>query len=273
MYIIKTNSWASLFSFAAARYPSTLPTVIIESLGIPIMYMTPYLSSYLLGTVKIMLNLVYFVTGFIVAGMVYAVGLLGYKVLKNKAKEKTTALIFLWWIIPIVVYIGIGKNVSPHFFTIILPAQFLIAAIALQKMYQKYAKTTLLIVSAILLFYIFFIVKVYAVVDQNGGTDSLFGIPYKYRVQVVQDIAKDTTTPTIVYYGEDKRNMNWLLTHFGLKPTYKYIQSLDDFKEGYLIFDDYDLYSYSDKAISQEEKDKVRNEPGTNIKHIKIIRR
>jgi hypothetical protein len=198
---------------------------------------------------------------------------LGYRWIKNRAKEKTTALILLWWFIPVLMYIFVGKNVSPHFFTIILPAQFLIAAIALQKMYQKYAKTTLLMVSVIFLFYIFFVVKVYAVVDQNGGTDSLFGVPYKYRVQVVQEIAKETNTPTIVYYRADKRNMNWLFTHFGLTPTYKYIQSLDEFKEGYLIFDDYDFYSYSDKAVSQEEKERVKNEQGTVIKHIKILRR
>ena len=86
-------------------------------------------------------------------------------------------------------------------------------------------------------------------------------------------IAKETKKPHIVYYGADKRNMNWLLTHFGLTPTYKYIKSLDEFDEGYLIFDEYDFYSYGDKSVAQEEKEKVNNEPGKTIKHIKIIRR
>ncbi|HLC72271.1 MAG TPA: glycosyltransferase family 39 protein [Candidatus Nanoarchaeia archaeon] len=269
LYIIKTNSWSSLFAFAAARYPSAFVTVFMESIGIPILYITPKLTPYLLGNVSVLPKFVNGVTTLMMIGVI----VLGIFMIRNRNYEKRELLLLLWLIVPILFYVVIGKNVSPHFFIILLPVQFLILAIALNKISERYKKTTISVIVMIIISYLIFILQFYAVIDENGGTDSLFGVPYKYRVQVIQEIAKETTTPTIIYYGDNKRNMNWLFSHFGITPTYKYVQSLDEFKEGYLIFDEYDFYSYSDKAVSQEEKEKVKNEPGTTIKHIKVLRR
>lgn len=227
----------------------------------------------MLGTVTVIPIFVKIVTGIIIAGVLAALAYTTYRVIKHRTKEKTIALILLWWFTPVLMFILIGKNVSPHFFIPILPAQFLIAAIALNKLKEKCTKTAIVGICLVISCFIFFVINFYTVVDRNGGTDSLFGIPYKYRIEVVQTIAKETATPTIVYYGDNKRNMNWLFAHFGLQPTYQHIQSLEEFKEGNLIFDDYDFYSYDDKALPETEREKVRNLPGTTIKHIKVVER
>lgn len=273
-YNVTNDSFSSL-NFLSERLGEEFSRseALVESFGIPLIVSSNYLGKYWLGDANIFSD---FGRWFNLGSSVLIAGLFAFGMLyiaRNFAKKKTYGVLLDWVLIPIIIIALLGKNVSPHFFVIILPAMFLVIALALEHLTKRISLTYLLL-AIIIVSNIFTFYAVFDFLQQNGGTSAAFGISYKAKMEVVDyvaSIAPDRATP-IYFLDYTKRDFLYLFNKLG----YKHIRgiTLEEFerqKEGVLIVDRYSMFGYAEKNLTKEQNDFLDNANKVNIKNIEIV--
>jgi len=281
IYNLSRSDLVGAFAFLFARYSSTFWTTFVEAVAVPFMFVTPYVGTYLLGTTEIYpmmsVKIVYsvFTVGLVLLLMVALLSLL-WRFFHVKGREqKLLGTLLAWFFVPILLTILSRTNVSPHYLHVVYPVQFIALALLFDSFWKRYRGVIISIIVFVSVLYLLFLGIFYVAVDREGGTTSIYGVPLKYRLAVVDSIKQDadTLSPPIVYYGSPKRNFTYLFQISGMAPEVVVINSTAEFTRGYLIFDDFDFYSYGDRAMPAEEKERILALDGVMIKHIKVIKK
>lgn len=252
-YNIMNNSIGSIFTFLSHRYEANFFHTVIESIGMPILYITPYFGDYLLGNVRFSMPIdafVYILTAFMVVLFLLAI----FSLLKTFFKNKNIRLkiLFIWIVVPILLYILSSKDLSPHYLNILLPSQFIILGIYLNKITKSF-KLLNYLPYILVLANIAFIILFFNLVNENNGTPGIFGVPYKIKYELVNFIKDDSGNTDLIvnYYKGGKRDLNFLFNREGLNPKINIINNIDEYKDGYLILDRFSYYS-NDKGVKEE---------------------
>ena len=245
----------------------------LESFGIPLVVSSNYLGKYWFGNANIFSdfgNWFYLASSVLIAslfifGMIYLA--------RNFVKKKSYGVLLDWILIPILIIVLLGKNVSPHFFVIIMPAMFIVIALALEHLSKKTALAYLLL-AIVIISNVFTFYTAFDFLQENGGTSSAFGLSYKAKMEVVDyitSIAPDKTTP-IFFLDYNKRDFLYLFNKLG----YTNISgiSLEEFekqKEGVLIVDRYSMFGYAEHKLTEEQNDFLDKADKITIKNIEIV--
>ena len=131
--VIANTSPLEPFMFASMRSQENPHLINIrDSLGIPIMMSTNYYGKYMLGNIEIsnypLLNwFFYFIVAITVVLLLVSIVHLGISYLRKKDIKKL--ILLMWLIIPILGFLSLRRNISPHYAILFFPLQFIIIAI------------------------------------------------------------------------------------------------------------------------------------------------
>ncbi|MEK6861875.1 MAG: glycosyltransferase family 39 protein [Nanoarchaeota archaeon] len=254
-YNITNNSIGSIFTFLSQRYEASFFRTVIESVGMPILYTTPYFGKYLLGDVKFSMAvnaLVYILAAFMVVLFSLAI----FSLLKAlfRSKDIRFKILLIWIVVPILLYIMSSKDLSPHYLNILLPSQFIVLGIYLNKISKSF-KLLEYLPYILVLTNLIFIILFFNLVNENNGTSGIFGVPYEIKYELMNFIKDDSKGADLIvnYYKGiiGKRDLNFLFNKAGLNPKINIINDLEEYKDGYLILDRFSYYS-NDKGIREE---------------------
>jgi len=230
-------------------------TLILEAIGIPALLATNYFGKYILGTAQLFENS--FANYYVLAIASIIIGLLllgGLHIFVNLRKDKYK-LLLLWMILPTVFFILLGKNVSPHFFIAIYPAQFILLGLVLGKFYDKAKSATILLILILLISNIAVITGFYSVAARDGGTNGIYHGTYSAREEVAEFILKDAQSQDIVIYGFEKGPNNayrYILEKNKRIVNYKQITNIEEMTNGYFIDD---RYMITARYLTEKEKE------------------
>lgn len=230
-------------------------TLVLEAAGIPALLATNYFGRYVLGTAQLFENM--FVNYYFFAVSSVIIGLLligGLYIFVNLRKDKYK-LFLLWMILPTIFFILLGKNVSPHFFIILYPAQFILLGLVLNKFYDRAKLATMMLIFILIISNIAVITGFYSVVDRDGGTNGIYHGTYSAREEVAKFILEDAQSDSISVYGFEKGS-NSAYTYIFEKNKrtlkYKQITNITEITNGYFIDDKYMIAA---RYLTEEEKE------------------
>ena len=261
----------SVFGFVGDRYESTYLTNIVDGIGIPFMYTTPYLGPYLLGQYQLFPALffdVLYYTIIIIFCLIFGLGVLS--LIKHLASSRFSnpqlLPLLIWLFIPTFLAIISKANISPHYLIILLPVQFVIMALFLDKLITKIPWITYFIVFLVLFNFLF--VTYFYMQMNNQGTSGLFGIPYKHKVELVEqmiDISGDNVV--VNYYPSASGSVyNYLLSIRNKTPDAHILPSVFNYTEGLLLVDSYSFYAHFQQGPTLEEQAFLNTLPSTPIR-------
>lgn len=255
------GSLKDVFIFIGNRYTNPIQTVIIESLGIPVMLTTNYFGKYLLGDSNIyssliIENLSLLLT--IIISLIVIVSILFLIKQYFDTKEKKYSILLLWILIPILGYISKSVNVSPHYMHILYPSLFIVMGISISKLLEKYKKATSCLLIIILLGNIIFITGFFNYIDTNGNTKGLYHESYANKIKTI-DYIKSKEVDNLIFYKSKNGKIEY--TYLS-KLNHTSIDSIYDLKKskGFLILNRFDYRSHIPETnIPKEELDYLFN--------------
>ncbi|MBS3175090.1 glycosyltransferase family 39 protein [Candidatus Woesearchaeota archaeon] len=267
----------------SSRAYSGLFTGFTESFGIPIMLATNYLGSYVYGSSNIFLNpiikyLFFSLTIVLVILIFLSLFYLIIKLKNSKFDLKNNLNIWILLIFlslfPLLYFLRL-KDVSPHYFFLIYPLQFIMIALFLDFLIIRYSKFRKVINYAIIVIIIFQVINIFLLfnyVNQNGSTQmGEFSIPYKHKIEILNYIKQSSgeNTTNIIVYKEFK-SFKYLADREITKLNYNYINSTEELDglSGYLILDRTSMHK---PELSREDELFFNNYPNkTIIKGVEI---
>lgn len=255
---IVSGNIGSVFAFLTQRYESSFFNTLVEAIGMPVLYLTPYFSRYLLGNISFGTAINIFVIMFtIFMSLLFFLAILQLVKLFFKNEDMKAKILIIWIAIPVLLYIISSKDLSPHYLNIILPSQFIIISLYINKLANS-SKIMRFLPYLLIFANILFIMLFYNLVSENNGTSGIFGVPYKIKYELINFIKEDSYDASLIvnYYKGNKRDLNFLFDKIGLSANANVIDSLDEYNEGYLILDRFSYYSY-DKSIPKEQVEKL----------------
>ncbi len=275
LYYNITNDSLSSLNFLSERFSEDFSRseAALESFGIPVLISTNYLGKYWFGNTNIFSdfgNWFYLGSSVLIAGL-FIFGML--YLARNFAIKKTYGVLLDWILIPVIIIALLGKNVSPHFFVIIMPAILIVIALALEHLTKKTAWAYLLL-ALIIISNIFTFSTAFNFLQENGGTSAAFGIGYKAKMEVVNYItisSPDKDTP-IYFLDYSKRDFLYLFNKLGYTNLNGI--TLEEFEkqtEGFLIVDRYSMFGYAEQKLTKEQNEFLDKSDKVTIKNIEIV--
>ena len=166
------------------------------------------------------------------------------------------------------------SNISPHYYFMIYPIQFIIYGFIFEKLFNKFKILSIIIILIIVFSNILSIYALHNYIEKNGSTKGgEFSISYKNKIEVMDFIENNSDNNyKIVYYGRSYKSFNYL---FNLrKNNYEYValnstEQIAKFKGYYLILD---RISYHRTILNDNEtfmgyygRNNDRNENGEHM--------
>jgi 4-amino-4-deoxy-L-arabinose transferase-like glycosyltransferase len=278
-YNFKTNtSIFSPFIYGAYRESSSLITSFSETFGLPIMLATNYLGKYVYGSSDIfgstflsylfLLLTILFVIIFI-ASIIY----LAYKFKIDKNKKYALLLLILF--IPSFLHFIRFSGISPHYFFVLYPLQFVSISIFLSSIYTRlkinYRK---IFVASLVLLTFLFIFNSYLFfnyLDKNGTTSGgQVGITYDTKIEILNYISNQPGSEKIVIPHVSRRTFDYLIK--SKYPNLKFysvnnlseLQKLNNF---YLIIDNKSAYRV---FLNPQDEEYLAKLNKTSIKKVDV---
>ena len=269
-YIIDSNPIKEGFTVLSytqsALKDSTTTTDIIDALAMPFVFSSSYFGDYLTGSFNIFNNILddyYKYVPFIFA-FVFLISMIFF--IKNKLIKKDEnfykyLILFLWFIIPITLMVIRNRSVMPHNLIAIFPVFFIVISMGLFSIFDKLKKKSFFIIflTILILSQLVFIFGFYNFIGNVGGTDGTYGIPYKFKLEAIDYILKDSQTNDPVIFEFTRISEYKKLFYYRKSyPNYIPINNVSEFNDlkGYLILDrvsrDYPrkLTSYEDNYFN-----------------------
>ena len=294
-YNLKNNlqGFKDVIFFTGFQPANTFITNFVEAIGIPVMLATNYFGKYMFGSlnmfnsnINFLFNIIiYLIVLLFIFGFIYLVRyLIKFKNFK-KDNYKKYLLLFLWTAIPIILLIIRNKNISPHYYEILFPVQFIVIALFLDKLinyFKKYNKViyfSYIIIIILVLSQAVFWLGFLNFVDKEGGTNGTYGIPYKYKLEAVNYIIDDAKNKNInlISFNSYPEDYDYLFSLRNIKPNYIIINSSEEFKnldEGYMVIDTFSRYGlHMIGDIPKKEVEFFKNLEGKRIKHLVVVKK
>ncbi len=263
----------------------------IEAVGIPALFATNHLGTYFLGNLNLFskhLDAVFLTLAGIALILLGAgIGCVAYSAVRGKERgEKTKYWItLLWLVLPVILLIIRNKNIGPHFYYILFPVQFIFMAVGIEKgvdffkRIQKRGVVVFLCVLVVLLVLsnAFYFVTFAKKVSEAGSTDGTYGVTYKNKEEVINEIQQDAQSDqlTLVFYKKRDSGFSIILKDKELFPTYEIAEDIEDLltKKGYFIFDMTSRYGIKGIAgITKEELSYFSNlQSNNNTKRVRAM--
>lgn len=247
-----------------------------EAFGIPVILTTNFLSKYWLQDFELFSdtgNLIYLSSSFLIA-VLFTIGMLFVLLNFRNKLDKRYGILLAWILIPVILFALLGKNISPHFFLILYPAQFIVIALFLNNTFRKSKAMAYLLIFIVLVSNIFTLYGAHRLIGEEGGTP-FFGISYDVKMDTVNYVISqsnnDINTP-IYFLKLYKMDFGYLFEKKGY-TNFKVLDSPEDFEKGsggFLIINRFSMASYGEKMLSTEDNKYINNMKRTIIKHIEI---
>jgi len=253
-------------------------TAVSESAGIPVLMATGYYGKYILGNLALPPWMNY--AEMIFAGIVIALMSLGFLNIAKKFRKPQNAMLSAWLIIPVLFFIFKNQNVSPHYFLIIFPAQFIVLGILFAKFMksEKFKAAAIAVLVLILAANITSFSYALHLVKENNGTNGAWGVTYQNKLDVVDFVISDAETKPIdiVFYRTDGLDYKYLFEYRKADINYEVVNSLEELESkngAYLIMDSYSATVGLNVAkLSDAEKDHLQGLNSRTIGNIKIAK-
>ncbi len=257
-------------TYGAARESSTFFTSLIESIGIPVMLATNHLGKYVYGTSFIFYNNYFYYFSLIITGLtvfIMAIGFI-YLALSLIKKEKINVahvLLLIVFFIPIFLQFIRFSNISPHYYFMIYPIQFIILGIGINKLMQyQYKKIVIIMLTIILLGNILTTIQLQGYITNKGTTyGGEFSIPYKDKIEIIRYLEKESNgKPINVTFFRGGKSFIYLLDIYLRNANYNRIESIGEvtkLKYTYLILDRKSYHSAKTTKEEDEFFDKLQN--------------
>ena len=257
--------------YGTTRESNSFFTSLIESIGIPVMLGTNYLGKYVYGNSFIFYNKIFYYYLFLITILLVFLFILGLFYLlilmkkntkfNNQNKQTKYYLIFFIFVIPIMLHFLRFSNISPHYYFMIYPIQFIIYGFIFEKLFNKFKILSIIIILIIVFSNILSIYALHNYIEKNGSTKGgEFSISYKNKIEVMDFIENNSDNNyKIVYYGRSYKSFNYL---FNLrKNNYEYValnstEQIAKFKGYYLILD---RISYHRTILNDNETNYFNN--------------
>ncbi len=279
IYTIQHDSLARTLDFVfLSRYDASRWENLRDSIGIPFMLATTYFGPYLLGSFHVFhsafLEHTFFVLDLIISSLLgLSILFLLYRIFTRSLLPRVyrQALLLLgWFIFPILFAIIPGANVSPHYLFITYPSQFLLLAFFLFKApIHRYLRSSL--ISIILLAYIIYSISFYLAVIDNGGTDGIYGIPLKSKIDVLTYIHTTLPNSTALFYDYVKPEYRYLQPYYAPDLTLDVLDNYTDNMQGYLLLDFYSRGNFAEQRMTSEERKFYQDIPSIHIGKITLL--
>ncbi len=236
-----------------------------DSLGMPALIATNYYGKFMFGekeitksstvniffmSVTVMMTVLLLLSGFFLVIRIW------------KKRDIKDILLVLWLGIPMIGYILLNKNISPHYGLMLYPVQFILIGIFMDKVMQKTKKA--FIIAAMLIGIIImgnglYVLVFYNHLEQEGGTAASYGIPYKFKLEAAEYIVHDRqgAKPKVFFLKWIKFDLMYIFEEvLKTEPEYHLINKTDtitDEKEGYLILDRFSRYGYAERKLNESQ--------------------
>ncbi len=237
-----------------------------DAVGIPVMLATNYYGAYLLGAQRVsanpLLNVFFYgITGitvvFLLGSIVFGFFLYG------KRRRVHDCILLVWLLIPIIGFIGLNKNISPHYGLLLYPAQFILIAVFADRM-KRWRVILFSLLILIIIGNSLYLFSFYEILEKNGGTTAAYGIPYMFKESAARYIVEETKSqaPTLIFLKAVKKDFQYIFEEvLGTRPNYILLEDAEDLafaQEGYLIVDKRSMYGYAEKQVTKEQWAKVK---------------
>ena len=163
-----------------------------------------------------------------------------------------------------------GANVSPHYLFITYPSQFLLLAFFLIKApLHRYLRSSL--IAMIILAYVVYSIFFYVAVIDKGGTDGIYGIPLKSKIDVLTYAHDALPNSTLLFYDYVKPEYRYLQPYYAYDITFDVIDHFTTNMTGYILLDFYSRGNFAEQNMTLEEREFYQSLPFTSIGQITLI--
>ena len=258
----------SVFSFIGERYESTYFSNFIDALGIPTLFVTPYLGTYLLGDTRLFhgflsQSLYFFITFLLVlffGASVFYLLLLA----RRRFRNQRLLPLLLWLAIPVFLAFIFKKNISPHYLIILLPVPFILLGFFFDFLIKRH-RFFLYLFLFFVAYHLFFILFFYSSIAVSG-THGIYGMPYVHKLAVVDYLHERCSSSCVIsFYPRVDRSFLYLMELRGLLPQARALERLSDFDCGFLVIDPTSFYSLSRDHLSSEEVSFLQSKSFRNV--------
>jgi len=254
--------------YGVSRESSSFLISFLEGFGIPVMLATNYLGKYVYGSSNIFPNIFFEYLFLIITILLVILFILSlvYMILKIRKSgfydSSLYIIILLILFLPSFFQFIRFKGISPHYYFLLYPIQFIILALFLSFLYNKFKNFKIISISVFIILLIlltFNIYLLYSYVDKNGTTEGgQFSLSYSAKMGVLNYILNNSQDGkiNIIFFraGKDFIPLFDRESNFRINPiTYFNISEFELNSEihGFLVLDRKSLHKSPD-LTSQE---------------------
>jgi hypothetical protein len=179
-------------------------------------------------------------------------------------------LLLGWFLFPILFSIISRSNISPHYLYITYPSQFLLLALFVLK-FPLHKLSKWIIFSLILVSYCVFSFSFFHALDVHGGTDGIYGVSLKHKVDVLEYISSQDQHAHVIFYDYVKPEYVYLQSSYAPHLTLLPHSDYEDEMEGYLLLDFYSRLNFGEQRMSEEETDYYSALPFHPVGSIRLV--
>lgn len=279
IYGLQRDSFADTFDFAfSERYSTGRLENFRDSLGIPFMLATTYFGPYLLGTLQVFpspLLSSFFLIFDILTSLILGIAffwLLFFYVKKplSSTQNYLWYLLLVWFIFPIILAIIPGKNVSPHYFYITYPSQFVILALFFTRFPLRRTLRTSFFALLVVLYLTSTLAFFFSLASQ-GGTDGIYGVPLKSKLLVLEFVHQNSHDGYLLFYDYVKPEYSYLQPYAAPSLHLLSLTFYEEGMSGYLLLDFYSRGNFGEQHMTLEERRFYESLPSVTIGRIKLV--
>ncbi|GEM_PF-4019902 len=236
-----------------------------DAVGIPVLLATNYMGKFMFGEKRITDNAGVNIIFLVLTAFMIIFFILGYFFVLAQSLEKKGKkyfMLFVWFTVPVLGFIALNKNISPHYGLMLYPVQFMMIGIVMDRIVTKLKMgkgMALILIGMIILGSGMSTFLFYKHVEREGGTTASYGIPYRFKLEAAKYIIDDARgkNPEVLLIRTPKKDFEYIFTEVLLKePHYTFVSGTDELvqkKEGYLILDRFSRYGYHERELSEAE--------------------
>ncbi len=241
-------------SYGFVQEKSSFISNVFEAVVLPFILTTPFSSNYFSSTENLyhpIINIFIYLAVFII----FIFLIFGLIKMFRKIKDPKYQLLISSLLIVILLYILRNKSLSPHYFLILYPINFIITGLGIDELLRYKFKKVLyysFIFVILLNVIIFSLTLIY--LYKNGGTDGAYGILYKTKLDAALFV-KYTNEKNIIFYKHTNLGFPEIFKNLNYDVNIIYVDNYEDLIKlnGIVILDKYSHIGRKD--ITKQEKE------------------
>ncbi len=119
--------------------------------------------------------------------------------------------------------------------------------------------------------YLTYVVFFYLAIITHGGTDGIYGIPLKSKINVLDYVSSHTPDGTLFFYSYVKPEYEYLQPYYAPHLKLSVLNNDTSTLDGYLLFDFYSRGNFGEQKMSPQEQDFYRRLPAIKIGQLSLV--